>query len=223
MLRWLTAGESHGPELVAILEGLPAGRGGDHGRHRRGAAPPPARLRPRCPDEVRAGRGHHRRRRAARAHPGQPGRDPHRQHRVAQVADGDGRRPGRRGAAGEPGAQRPAVASAPGPRRPVGHAEVRLRRRPPRARPGERPGDRRPGGARPGRAELPQAGARRRDRQPRGGDRRGVRARRACCPTPADAAALDEDPVRCLDPATRRGDGRRDRRRPARTATPSAA
>ena len=25
MLRWLTAGESHGPELLAILEGLPAG------------------------------------------------------------------------------------------------------------------------------------------------------------------------------------------------------
>jgi Chorismate synthase len=25
MLRWLTAGESHGPELVATLEGLPAG------------------------------------------------------------------------------------------------------------------------------------------------------------------------------------------------------
>lgn len=25
MLRWLTAGESHGPELVAVLEGLPAG------------------------------------------------------------------------------------------------------------------------------------------------------------------------------------------------------
>ena len=24
MLRWLTAGESHGPELVAILEGMPA-------------------------------------------------------------------------------------------------------------------------------------------------------------------------------------------------------
>ena len=24
MLRWLTAGESHGPLLVAILEGLPA-------------------------------------------------------------------------------------------------------------------------------------------------------------------------------------------------------
>jgi chorismate synthase len=25
MLRWLTAGESHGPELVAMLEGLPSG------------------------------------------------------------------------------------------------------------------------------------------------------------------------------------------------------
>ena len=25
MLRWLTAGESHGPALVAMLEGLPAG------------------------------------------------------------------------------------------------------------------------------------------------------------------------------------------------------
>ena len=25
MLRWLTAGESHGPELIAIIEGLPAG------------------------------------------------------------------------------------------------------------------------------------------------------------------------------------------------------
>ncbi|MEY3273972.1 MAG: hypothetical protein RLZZ279_104, partial [Actinomycetota bacterium] len=25
MLRWITAGESHGPELVAVLEGLPAG------------------------------------------------------------------------------------------------------------------------------------------------------------------------------------------------------
>jgi chorismate synthase len=24
MLRWLTAGESHGPELIGVLEGLPA-------------------------------------------------------------------------------------------------------------------------------------------------------------------------------------------------------
>ena len=25
MLRWITAGESHGPELIGVLEGLPAG------------------------------------------------------------------------------------------------------------------------------------------------------------------------------------------------------
>ena len=25
MLRWITAGESHGPELVGVLEGFPAG------------------------------------------------------------------------------------------------------------------------------------------------------------------------------------------------------
>ena len=25
MLRWLTAGESHGPELIAVLEGMPSG------------------------------------------------------------------------------------------------------------------------------------------------------------------------------------------------------
>ena len=69
MLRWLTAGESHGPSLVAILEGLPAHVAGDHRRHRRRAGPPPARLRPRRPDEVRAGRGHDRRRRPARRRP----------------------------------------------------------------------------------------------------------------------------------------------------------
>jgi chorismate synthase len=25
MLRWITAGESHGPELIGVLEGFPAG------------------------------------------------------------------------------------------------------------------------------------------------------------------------------------------------------
>ncbi|MDP4756199.1 MAG: chorismate synthase, partial [Aquiluna sp.] len=25
MLRWITAGESHGPELIGVMEGLPAG------------------------------------------------------------------------------------------------------------------------------------------------------------------------------------------------------
>ena len=57
MLRWLTAGESHGPALVADPRGAARPRPGDHRRHRRRAGPPPARLRPRRPDEVRAGRG----------------------------------------------------------------------------------------------------------------------------------------------------------------------
>ena len=35
MLRWLTAGESHGPALVAVLEGLPAGVQVTTARHRR--------------------------------------------------------------------------------------------------------------------------------------------------------------------------------------------
>ena len=35
MLRWLTAGESHGPALVGILEGLPAGVEVTTGGHRR--------------------------------------------------------------------------------------------------------------------------------------------------------------------------------------------
>ena len=57
MLRWLTAGESHGPALVADPRGAAGPRRGDHRRHRRRAGPPPARLRPRRADEVRAGRG----------------------------------------------------------------------------------------------------------------------------------------------------------------------
>ena len=57
-LRWLTAGESHGPSLVAILEGLPAHVSVTSDDIRGRAGPPPARLRPRRPDEVRAGRGH---------------------------------------------------------------------------------------------------------------------------------------------------------------------
>ena len=57
MLRWLTAGESHGPSLVAILEGLPAHVQVTTDDLRDALAPPPARPRPRRADEVRAGRG----------------------------------------------------------------------------------------------------------------------------------------------------------------------
>ncbi len=57
MLRFLTAGESHGPCLTAIVEGCPAGV---HDRHRRRQprhAAPHARLRAWRTDEDRAGHG----------------------------------------------------------------------------------------------------------------------------------------------------------------------
>ena len=204
MLRWLTAGESHGPALVAILEGMPAGVEVTTADIARGAGPPPARLRPRRADEVRAGRGRDPRRRPARPHPGRPGRDPGRQHRVAEVGDGDGA-PTR----STPdvldglGPQRAADPAPARPRRPGRHAEVRLRRRPPGARAGQRPRDRGPGRARRAVAKaFLRAGARRRGRSATSS--RSARSARPTGAVPAPGRprrAIDADPVRCLDPA----------------------
>ena len=157
MLRWLTAGESHGPALVGIIEGVPAGVELTSAAHQRGAGPPAARLRPRRPDEVRAGRGHDPRRRPPRPDPGRPGRHPGRQHRMAQVGNSHVLRSRRPGRPGRPGPQRPADPAAARPRRPHRHAEVRLRRRPPGPRAGQRPRDGHPGGAGRGRRGVPQA------------------------------------------------------------------
>ena len=44
MLRWLTAGESHGPALVAVLEGLPADVEVTTDDVAAGARAPPARV-----------------------------------------------------------------------------------------------------------------------------------------------------------------------------------
>ena len=68
VLRYLTAGESHGRALVVIVEGLPAGLPVDGRRHRPRAGPAPARLRPWAPHALRAGRGHDRGRRPPRPH-----------------------------------------------------------------------------------------------------------------------------------------------------------
>ena len=59
MLRFLTAGESHGKALVAILEGMPAGLAIDFDAITDAAAPPPDRLRPRPPhgDRIRSRAG----------------------------------------------------------------------------------------------------------------------------------------------------------------------
>ena len=129
MLRWITAGESHGPALVAVLEGMVAGVEVTTDRPRRAARPPPARVRAQPAHGVRDRPGRVPRRRAPRADPGRAGRGADRQRRVAQVGEGHVR--GSRGPRGA-GRARPQRAAHPAParaRRPRRHAEVRLRRR----------------------------------------------------------------------------------------------
>ena len=88
MLRFLTAGESHGRALVVIVEGLPAGLPiaveavqDELARRRLG-------LRARASHEVRAGRGHDHRRRPPRPHPRLAGG-----HRGRATASGSATRP----------------------------------------------------------------------------------------------------------------------------------
>ena len=73
-LRVVTAGESHGPGLTCVVEGLPgrprARPRGDQPRH----GPPPARPRPRRAHEDREGRRRGHRRRPPRPHARRPGR-----------------------------------------------------------------------------------------------------------------------------------------------------
>ena len=112
MLRWLTAGESHGPALVAILEGLPAGVSvttadidRDLARRRLGVGRG-ARMKFEQ-DEVRiVGR------RTPRLDARRTGRDRGRQHRVAEVGQGHVAGPGRPGRARRAS---PATRRSPGP------------------------------------------------------------------------------------------------------------
>ena len=202
-LRMITAGESHGPGLTCILEGLPAGLTLDRDALNR--------------DLARRQLGH--------------GRGGRMKIERDQVEVTGGVRHGRtlggpialqvvnrdyanweermnpwpveaRVARGAP--------AAPGPRRSRRHPEVRAQRcaRHPRAR--ERARDRGPGRRRRGRQGVP-AGARRGGVLARDPDHRRQRAPRRDDLRPADFDAVDESPVRCLDPEATRGDGRRDR------------
>ena len=126
-LKVVTAGESHGPGLTTIVEGLPAGLelrpGGDRRRH----GPAPARARPRRADEDREGHRAGHGRRPPRADARRSGRAPGRQPRLQELGRADEPVAGRgRRARGAPAAARP--------RGPGGRAEVRLHRRPQRAR-----------------------------------------------------------------------------------------
>ncbi len=114
---------------------------------------------------------------------------------------------------GGPGPQRPADPAATRPRRPGRHAEVRVRRRPPGARAGERPRDRCPGRPRRRRPGVPRPGRRgpaglprRRHRRRRGSRRRLARAGRR--------RAAGRRPGPLPRPRGERRDGGRDRRRP---------
>ena len=168
-LRFTTAGESHGPGLVAIVEGLPAGLELDRDAARPRHGPPPARPRSRRADEDRERLGRDPLGRAARANARKPGRGAGRQPRLRELGGADEPVAGGRGGGGGPHA-------APRPRRPRGAAQVRPLGRSQRARARERPRDRRPGGGR-GRREGAPARLRRQRAQPRAPDRLGARSR----------------------------------------------
>ncbi len=202
VLRWLTAGESHGPALVAVLEGLPAGvrittddvadalarRRAGYGR---GARMSFERDEVDLLGGVRHGRTL-----------GGPvairigntewpkwetvmGADPV----PAEELDGLAR-------------NAPLTRPAARARRPGRHAEVRLRRRAAGAGAGQRPGDRGPGRARRGGQGVPGPGARRDRAVPRGARSATVAVPYGTLPGPDDLAAVDASPVRCFDPVT---------------------
>ena len=202
MLRWLTAGESHGPALLATLEGLPAGvavttddladalarRRLGHGR---GARMTFERDEVELLGGVRHGLTQ-----------GGPVAVRIGNTEWPKWQTGHERRPGAGRDAGGPGPQRPADPAATRPRRPRRDAEVRLRRRPPGARAGQRPRDRGPGRARRRRPGVPRT----RPSAPGWcrhvvaiGARDGSGRRRG--PSRTTSRRLDADPVRCLDPA----------------------
>ena len=211
MLRWLTAGESHGPSLVAILEGLPA-----HVRvtsddladalaRRRLGYGRGARMKFEA-DEVRILGG---------VRHGETLGGP-----VAievgntewpkweKVMSADPVDPVELEALARNAAlTRPR----PGHADLVGHAEVRLRRGPPDPRARLRPRDRGPGRAGPGRRQLPRAGGRRPGGLPRRRARRRAARRTALVPGPRRRRAARRRPGALPRPRGQRGDGRRDR------------
>ena len=207
MLRYLTAGESHGQALVVIVEGLPAGLAVTVERHPGRAGPAAPRLRPRAAAALRGGRADADRRGAPRPHARLAGRHRDRQQRVGaqrQVARGD--------VAGAGRDRRPPLTQV----RP-GHADLAgmqkygfddARDVLERASARETAARVAAGAV----AKLLLARARRRRDLARRADGPGSQSVQPG-PTPADLDDVDESPVRCFDPAARRGDDRRDQGR----------
>ena len=113
MLRFLTAGESHGPALTVIVDGLPAGRSRGPRRHRRRPAPPPGRLRPRRPHEDRDRRRRGALRRPPRPDARQPGHPAHPQPGPRELGGRDVARPAAGRGQAAPRAQAPAARATP--------------------------------------------------------------------------------------------------------------
>ena len=208
MLRWLTAGESHGPALVASPRRA-AGRGRGHDRRRRRRArPAPARLGRGArmsfeQDEVEflGGVRHG-------LTLGGPVADPDRQHRVAQVGDGHVA-PTRSTPTCSPGQARNAPLTRPRP----GHADlVGMQKygfddaRPVLERASARETAARVALGAVAKAFL-RAGRRRRGAQPRRRARRGRARPRVACPRPTTCARDRRRPGALPRPGRQRGDG----------------
>ena len=210
MLRFLTAGESHGPALVVIVEGLPAGLpvpiediAAELARRRLGFGRGPRMRFEHDEVEFLGGVRHGRTL-------GSPVAIVIRNTEWPKWQDEMSPAPGR--------TERPLHQPRPGPRRPRRHAEVRVRRRPRRPRTGQRPRDRRPrrgGRARQGAARPPRHLGPQPRRRARLGARRPERR-----PTPADLETVDAPRCVASTPTPRRHDprdrGRREGRRLAR-------
>ena len=202
-LRWLTAGESHGPSLVAILEGLPAHVSvtsddiRDALARRRLGYGRGARMKFEQDEVTIVGGVRHG---STQGGPVaiQVGNTEWPKWETVMSAD-----PVDPAVARGVGAQRAPDPAPAGPRGPGGHAEVRLRRGAAGAGARLGPRDGRPGRPGPGRVELPRAGRRRADRLAR------HRARRRT--SPGRPVARGGRPRR--HGATRRGPGALPRRR----------
>ncbi len=198
MLRFLTAGESHGQALVAVIEGMPAGVPIDLDESHRAVETPARRLRPRPPDGDRVRQGAGALRHPPRPHHRRAHCPSHPEQGLAELAEDDACRA--RDAGGSDGRQsRGRHAAAARSRRSRRRPQVRPDRHSRRARTRQRARDR---GARRRRiagASVARA-VRHRGVEPRHDDwrrRRGRVAGNSCRTDPRDSRRLAAGMRRC--------------------------
>ena len=206
-LRFTTAGESHGPGLVAVRRGPARGSRAGAGGHRPRPGPPPARARARRPDEDRVrprdGLGRH----PPRPHARQPGRAADREPRPRELGRAHEPVAGRGGRSRRSTCRARATPTSPAcsstATRDVRNVLERASARETAARV-----------AAGALGEGVPARARHDRPQPRPADRRACARPARETSRPQDFEGVDESPVRCLDAGREHGDGGRDRPRP---------